>query len=184
MSKNTTIEEVVEEIFQSILATQKRQRRLLSKTFWDKFGFKARTQERVDEVRKALDRRSLMIHLEDATFGKEDREKWIILTHITPPTGDTGVRTLTQPLPTPPDAWFAVLEKRLFESEREVEYYFIVPLLEQLGFEEDDFAIGYPVQMYTDRKSVECIHDETGACQPYGTSSKCVVIREASCSRY
>lgn len=149
MSKHTTIEEVVDEIFQSILATPKRQRRLLSKTFWDKFGFKVRSQERVEEVRKALDQRSLMIRLEDAAFGEEDREKWIILTYIEPKLEPgLGVRTLTQQISPPPDAWFATLEGRLFESEREVEYYFIAPLLEQLGFEEDDFAIGYPVQMY------------------------------------
>jgi hypothetical protein len=40
------------------------------------------------------------------------------------------------------------MKQREFETEREVEYYFVVPLLEQLGYEEDDFAIGYPVQMY------------------------------------
>jgi len=39
------------------------------------------------------------------------------------------------------------------------------------------------VQMiYTDRKSVECIHAEAGVCQPSGTSSKLVVNREASWS--
>ena len=43
----------------------------------------------------------------------------------------------------------------MFESEREVEYYFIVPLLEQLGYKEDDFAIGYPVQMYEGVKKVQ-----------------------------
>jgi predicted type IV restriction endonuclease len=46
------------------------------------------------------------------------------------------------------------LAQRVFESEREVEYYFIVPLLEQLGYVEDDFAIGYPVQMYEGVKKV------------------------------
>jgi hypothetical protein len=40
------------------------------------------------------------------------------------------------------------MECREFESEREVEYYFIVPLLEQLSYAEEDFAIGYPVEMY------------------------------------
>ena len=49
-----------------------------------------------------------------------------------------------------PDSW----GHDIFESEREVEYYFIVPLLEQLGYVEDDFAIGYPVQMYEGVKKV------------------------------
>jgi hypothetical protein len=41
-----------------------------------------------------------------------------------------------------------MMKQREFETEREVEYYFVVPLLEQLCYEEDDFAIGYPVQIY------------------------------------
>jgi hypothetical protein len=54
----------------------------------------------------------------------------------------------------PSDDWFQVLANREFESEREVEYYFVVPLLEQLGYEEADFAIGFPVQMYEGVKKV------------------------------
>ena len=51
------------------------------------------------------------------------------------------------------------MEQRTFESEREVEYYFIVPLLENLGYEEADFAIGYPVQMYEGVKKVNKVAD-------------------------
>ena len=36
----------------------------------------------------------------------------------------------------------------VFESEREVEYNFIMPLLEKLGYEEADVVIGCPVIMY------------------------------------
>jgi hypothetical protein len=54
----------------------------------------------------------------------------------------------------PTDSWFDLMARRVFESEREVEYYFVVPLLEQLGYEEDDLAIGFPVQMYEGTKKV------------------------------
>lgn len=67
------------------------------------------------------------------------------MTQVEPPATD---------IPTPPSSWFEMLENRVFESEREVEFFFIVPLLEQLGYEEDDFAIGYPVQMYEGVKKV------------------------------
>ena len=40
------------------------------------------------------------------------------------------------------------MQTRLFESEREVEAYFILPLLEELGYEYEDIAIGYPVEMF------------------------------------
>ena len=51
MAKPQPIGDVVEEMFQSVLATPKRQRRLRSKTFWETFGFKMRTRERVEQVR-------------------------------------------------------------------------------------------------------------------------------------
>ncbi|CAA9321884.1 MAG: hypothetical protein AVDCRST_MAG93-5786, partial [uncultured Chloroflexia bacterium] len=157
MAKNPAVDDVVEEIFQSILATPKRQRRLLSKTFWGKFRIERRTKERVEEIKEALRQRDLILNIDDAEFGKEAKDEWLILSYVRP--SPPSVRTPTEQsepdLPVPPDSWFEMLEGRVFESEREVEYYFIVPLLEQLGYEEDDFAIGYPVQMYEGVKKVQ-----------------------------
>lgn len=85
MAKRPPVTDVVEEIFQSILATPKRQRRLRSATFWDKFGFERRTKERVEQVREALRRRNLILSLEDANFGVEDKDEWVILSYIEPP---------------------------------------------------------------------------------------------------
>jgi hypothetical protein len=34
-----------------------------------------------------------------------------------------------------------MMQTRLFESEREVEAYFILPLLEELGYEYEDIAM-------------------------------------------
>ena len=151
MSKSPPIADVMEEIFQSILATPKRQRRLRSSTFWDKFGFGRRTKERVELVKDALRKHEgLIINLDDERFGIEDKDEWIILSYIEPklPPSALPPEDLSKDIPTPDDAWFTLLEQRVFESEREVEYYFVVPLVEQLGYTEDDFAIGYPVQMY------------------------------------
>lgn len=151
MSSPPSVADVVEEIFQSVLASPKRQRRLLSKTFWDKFGFKSRTQERIEQVCEALKQRSIILNLGDSTFGKEGKGEWITVTHAPTP---QPMRPKMEPPPItvlgprPPDSWFTMIQERSFESEREVEYYFIAPLLEQLGFEEVDFAIGYPVEMY------------------------------------
>ena len=156
MAKHTPISDVVEDIFQSILATPKRQRRLRSSTFWDKFGFERRTKDRVEQVKEALLQRSLMLNLDDATFGTEAKDEWIVLSYIEPelPAAAIQMDLPTTEVPTLPDSWFALIEQRVFESEREVEYYFIVPLLEHLGYEEADFAIGYPVQMYEGVKKV------------------------------
>lgn len=151
MAKHASVTDVMEEIFQSIQATPKKQRRLRSATFWEKFGFERRTKERVEQVRDALKRYDgLIINLEDSIFGTEDKDEWIILSYIEPqlPPAATPAKIETLNIPTPDVTWFSLIEKRVFESEREVEYYFVSPLLEKLGYVEDDFAIGYPVQMY------------------------------------
>lgn len=152
MAKKLAVADVVEEIYQSILASPQRQRRLLSKTFWGKFGFTRRTKERIEEVKEALRQRDLILNLDDSAFGAEPRNEWIVLSYVEPSV--TQVEPPATDIPTPPSSWFKMLEDRVFESEREVEFFFIVPLLEQLGYEEDDFAIGYPVQMYEGVKKV------------------------------
>ncbi len=156
MSKAQPIGDVVEEMFQSVLATPKRQRRLRSKTFWDNFGFKMRTKDRVAQVREALKQRGLIVNFDDEAFGIEDKDEWIILTFVEPPQPAAVIQSELHlaDVPIPDNQWFELLANRAFESEREVEYYFIVPLLEQLGYVEDDFAIGYPVQMYEGVKKV------------------------------
>ncbi len=162
MATLTPISDVVEDLFQSILATPKRQRRLRSKTLWDKFGFKRRTKDRVELVKEAIKQRGLLINLDDTTFGTEHDDEWIVITFVQPqpPTIDP-VEPPQVAIPTPPDAWFELIERRSFESEREVEYYFVVPVLEQLGYLEADVAIGYPVQMYEGvrkvNKEADCV---------------------------
>jgi hypothetical protein len=154
MAKQKPIQDVVEEMFQSVLATPRHQRRLRSKTFWDNFGFKVRTKDRVSQVKDALHQRGMLVNFEDGVFGTEDKDEWIILTYVEPPRPPTQGSQLDTTTPMPSDEWFDLIASREFESEREVEYYFVVPVLEQLGFSEADFAIGFPVQMYEGVKKV------------------------------
>lgn len=153
MAKLPLIANVVDEIYQSIMATPKRQRRLRSSTFWDKFGFKMRTKDRVESVKESLRNCGLVVNLEN--FGAEDKDEWVIISYVEPELpAAVKAEELTPLVPMPADAWFELLANRVFESEREVEYYFVVPLLEQLGYEEADLAIGFPVQMYEGVKKV------------------------------
>jgi hypothetical protein len=151
MPSHPSVQDVIEEIFQSILATPKKQRRLRSATFWEKLGFKVRTKERVEMVKTALHQRSLVTNFDDSNFGGEDKDEWIVISYIAPELPSGVIDHEQAPIidiPIPDDAWFDLMTHRIFESEREVEYYFIVPLLEKLGYVEDDFVIGFPVQMY------------------------------------
>ena len=123
---------VIEEIHQWVLTAPSRQRRLRSNTFWDKFRYKARTQERVAAVKEALANKGIQILQPPLdTFGAEDRGDWIVLA-----TGE-----LLPPRPT--DNWFQKVVELQFESEREVDSFFVIPVLEQLGYTQPDMAQGF-----------------------------------------
>ncbi len=149
MSKNISLNEVVEEIYQSILETPKKQRRLKSSTFWNKFGIKRRTQEHIDQVKKALEEHSIFFNIDDLYFGTESRQDWITLSYleVEPPQLPTQEIKSDEKIPTPSEDWFKLIENRQFGSEREVEYFFIIPLLKQLNYTEDDLAIGFRVRV-------------------------------------
>ena len=69
----------------------------------------------------------------------EAQGEWIILTLVEPPAlpAMAPPEAPAQAVPTPPDSWFKLLGDRKFESEKEVEFYFVMPILEQLGYTED-----------------------------------------------
>ncbi|HEY0071232.1 MAG TPA: type I restriction enzyme HsdR N-terminal domain-containing protein [Chloroflexia bacterium] len=144
MPKAASIEQVVENIYQSVLATPKRQRRLLSKTFWDMFGFKVRSRQRIEQVRTALNQRHLLTNLSADLFGAEAKDNWLIVTY------DDRSKILAEAVPDlrnlqemPSDAWFTRIENGSFQSEKEVEHFFIQPLVEELGYAANACSIDY-----------------------------------------
>lgn len=95
-------------------------------------------------VRETLGARDILASTSDgASLGAEDRDAWLVLSYL-----DPAPAPAPEPEPSPPPEWFDLVERRVFESEREVEYYFVIPLFERLGYGEDDFAVGYPVSIY------------------------------------
>lgn len=149
MSKNVSLSEVIEEIYQSILETPKKQRRLKSSTFWNKFSIERRTQDRIDQVKKALEKRSIFLNIDDLHFGTESKQEWITLSYleVEPPRLQIQEIKPDEKLFTPSEDWFKFIENREFRSEREVEYFFIIPLIKQLNYNENDLAIGFRVRV-------------------------------------
>jgi len=146
MAKKTEAD-VALEMYQSVIQSNNRQKRLKSSTFWGLFKVKARRKTIVERIESIIDQQGLKIAVKSgATFGEESGADWIILTpKLLPP------RQPPQPIPPskwPSAEWFEMMQTRLFESEREVEAYFIAPLLEKLGYDYDDIVIGYPVEMF------------------------------------
>lgn len=146
--------EVALEIYQSVEQSNERQKRLKSSRFWDRFGVKARQKQVVDRIEHLLIDQGLMVAVKSGdTFGEERDDDWIVLTlKLKPPEPMPEIQPIFPSLD-----WFKEIQSKNFESEREVETYFIAPLLERLGYDYDDIAIGYPVEMF---KGVQRIRTE------------------------
>jgi hypothetical protein len=84
-----------------------------------------------------------------AAFGKEKHDDWIVL-NIWPPIPE-GPKTQIMPSL----EWFDNLKNKDFGSEREVEYFFILPILEKLGYNENEIAIGYSIKQYRGSRRIE-----------------------------
>jgi hypothetical protein len=137
--------DVAREIYQSVILANKKQKKMISSRFWERFGVAARQPQVIERIKDVLDKQGLKVEARSENeFGDEHRDEWII---ITPKVFDEYVAAQI-PSITPSNEWFQEMISRDFESEREVETYFVVPLLEELGYEYDDIVIGYPVEMF------------------------------------
>lgn len=145
MSKKKSYADVALELYESVQQSNDKERKLKSTTFWYIFRVKKRTKQVVERVGHILTEQRLKVSVKSGDeFGKEKDDDRIILT-LWPPNGEKVIPVTTI---FPPTEWFDEMKTRVFESEREVEYYFLMPLLEKLGYEFDDTAIGYPVTMF------------------------------------
>ena len=135
--------EIALEMYESVEHASDKERRLLSSTFWREFRIKSKKQPVVERVERILKEQGLNVSVKSgAVFGKEKHDDWIVLNKW-PPDDPPIIPPIT-----PPSEWFDKMKTREFGSEREVEYYFILPLLENLGYDEDEIAIGYSIILY------------------------------------
>ena len=139
--------EVALEIYQSVEQSNEKQKRLKSSTFWRLFDVRSRQKIVVARIVQLLEAQGLKVSVKSGEpLGDERDDDWVVVTlRLTQPT--------PVPLPVvsvelPPVEWLQMMTTRSFESEREVEAFFVSPLLEKLGYGFDDIAIGYPIRMF------------------------------------
>src|SRR3972149_351315 len=139
--------EVALEVYQSVEQSSDKQKRLKSSTFWRLFDVKSRQQTVVDRIARLLEAQGLKVSVKSAVpLGEEKDDDWIVLTLRLPqPAGVPPPVSSTQ---WPSPEWFEMIQAKTYESEREVEAFFITPLLAKLGYGYDDIVIGYPVRMF------------------------------------
>lgn len=148
-----SFEEIASEMYKSVELSPKKERRLKSSTFWrGAFRIKRKTDPVIERVKHILTEKHLKFSVKSGDeFGKEKMDDWIVLSVWPPKDEMTKIRNSQGPS----DEWFEKIKARKFESEREVEYYFIMPLLEKLGYSEGDVVIGYPVVVFEGVKRIK-----------------------------
>jgi hypothetical protein len=157
---NTIEAEVVLEMYQSVLQSKVNQKRLKSSTFWKLFKIKSRKKPSVEMIAHLVKEQGLNIKVKSGTkFGAEDKDDWLILTPQTLIAKTSKPSTKSSPINYPENSWFETIINRIFETEREVETYFIAPLLDKLGYGYDDICIGYTLEMFRGVKKIKAEAD-------------------------
>jgi hypothetical protein len=145
MEKNDA--EIMLEIFQSVMQSDDKQKRLKSTTFWKLFSVKSRQKSVLDRISLLAEKQGLKFTIKSGCqFGEEKDDDWIIITPtIVQP---SSIPLHESEINTPSKEWFNLIRTRKYESEREVEAYFLTELVEKLGYTYDDISIGYSLQMF------------------------------------
>lgn len=138
--------EVALEVYQSVVQSNEKQKRLKSSRFWNRFDVKARHKQVVERIETLLTNQGLSVAVKSGeVFGEESDDDWIVLSLNIKPQEPKEPIIQTK---FPPQDWFQDMQTREFESEREVETYFIAPLLEKLGYNYYDIVVGHSVEMF------------------------------------
>lgn len=126
----------------SIATAPPQTRRMRLRSLLTKFGFKVRTQDRIQRLSTAFSQVGILTL---PPLSECDREGWIHLSieqKSSPPSSRIDAL----------DPWFDEIARKEFATEKEVEIRFIVPLLERLGYSEDDRADGFPIEIVVGTK--------------------------------
>jgi hypothetical protein len=108
--------------------------RMKGSTLKNRLDIGAMISKTIEKIKRISDEQDLDITVKSGIpFGDHKDEDWIVFTH--------------NPVPTPAPEWFDEMLARDYESEREVETYFIVPMLEKLGYDYDDIVIDYSIEV-------------------------------------
>lgn len=149
---NKSEAEIALEVYQSVYENNNKQKKLRSSTFWKYFKVDSRQPAVVERIEQLLTDHKINIIVKSGdAFGKESPHDWIILTLDE----TSGPAVFVDPTRAPSSEWFQEMQTRAFESEREVETYFIVPILEKLGYHYDDIVIGHPIKMFKGVKKIK-----------------------------
>jgi len=102
--------------------------------------------KRTKKIKRLSDEKDLEITVKSGiAFGDHTDEDWVIFTH--------------NPVPPLDPEWLDDFLAHEYETEREVETYFAIPLLDKLGYDYEDIVIGYPFKIPVGKKELKAEAD-------------------------
>ena len=141
--------QVANSIREAIEESPKKSKRVLLKTLLKMFGHKTRQRHWIEAMGKSLVDAGVLIA---PSLAEAERNGWVILSVTDPrlPVGDFASKEQEDASGNKEaqsaDTWLKTISSKVFHTEKEVEIRFVLPLLERLGYSEEDRADGYPVE--------------------------------------
>jgi hypothetical protein len=141
--------QVASSIREAIENSPKKSKRVLLKTLLKMFGHKTRQRHWIEAIDKCITEAGVLI---SPPLVEVERDGWVVLSVTDPqlPVGDFSQEDQEDSegnnRDLAPDVWLTTISLKSFNSEKEVEIRFVLPLLERLGYSEEDRADGYPVE--------------------------------------
>jgi hypothetical protein len=132
--------EIVAIIRRSIEVSTRGSRRVRFYRLRDLFGFQAWSAQRKEIVARQLAAQGIAAQ---PPLSELDLDDWVVLSlpQLPPERND-------HPDPRPKPEFFDHLESVRLDSEREVEMHFVGPLFRELGYAEEQEAVGFPFDMW------------------------------------
>ena len=144
MAQDNGHQQIANAIREAIADTPRKSKQVLLKTLLKQFGHKTRHKHFIEAIDQALSAAGVLV---SPTLENVQRDEWVRLSVTDPalPLADFagGESGRAEPVI---DPWFTSIASKEFASEKEVEIRFVIPLLERLGYDEDDRSDGYPVE--------------------------------------
>jgi hypothetical protein len=139
--------QVASSIREAIKDSGKKSKRVLLKTLLKMFGHKTKQRHWIDAMNKSITEAGVFI---SPPLADAERDGWVVLSVIQPQIPvdfplKEQVDAEGNKQGIAPDAWLVTIALKSFNSEKEVEIRFVLPLIERLGYSEEDRADGYRV---------------------------------------
>lgn len=140
--------QISEAIRDAIAESPKKSKRVLLKTLLKMFGHKTRQKHWVEAIQSSFSDVGILM---SPLLVDLERDDWVVLSVTDPnlPVKDFTASQIDEESISNKalmNSWASSIGNKIFHSEKEVEIRFVIPLLEHLGYSEDDRADGYPVE--------------------------------------